>query len=138
MKKILSILFFLFSFFLSSCKQEWTETYYQTLFIASTRYQTGGYIAKIIGQDRMIVEAHDVEDYGKYWFVYASPIAGFDEIYEEGYEYIICVKITYQETGIRNVKEETVGKTFSLDEVIMKNKADTFIDPNTIMRDFFD
>ena len=123
----------------SSCgKSTWTEDYYQTLFVASEKTENGEYLAKLIGQKRMSVEAHDVDKYGKYWFVYASPIAGFDEIYEEGYEYIICVKITYQETGIRNVKEETVGKTFVLDEVIMKNKADTFIDPNTIMRDYFD
>ena len=86
----------------------------------------------------MIVEAHDVEDYGKYWFVYDDPIIGFDEVYKEGYEYIIGVIITSRQAGNRNTYAWTTGKTFTLDGIIMKNKADTFIDPKKVQYTIMD
>jgi len=107
-----------------SCDKLGQEVYYDTFFVASVKDQpTGYYYVKILGQGKQSVSFHDPNGYGKLWFLYPTPIEGFDIIYEEGNEYIISVKITYQRDG---------SKTVSLEGIIMKNRAETVINPDHV------
>lgn len=125
MKRLSLILIGIIALIVSSCNKTGMD-YHQTLFIASVKNPLNGYYAKIIGQEKLKLETHDAEDYGSLWFEYNEPIIGFDSIYEEGYEYIIDVKVT------------SPNRTFTLEGLVMKNKADTFVDPSKVQRVIFE
>ena len=106
-----------------SCEKLGSKVYYNTLFVASMKEPAGYYYVKYIGSDKQSLRTVDPDGYGKLWFVFFEPIEVFDSIYEEGYEYIINVKLTYQRNG---------SKTVSLEGMVMKNKAETVINPDHV------
>lgn len=137
MKRALYILLGTCFLVLTSCNREWTDQYHQTIFVASVKHPSGGYYYKVVGQEQLHIEPHDVNNYGKLWFVLKEPIHVFDEIYQEGYEYLIGIRIEYKQSGTPN-HAITMGRTYTLEHLVLKTKSDTFIDPNKVQIEIFE
>jgi hypothetical protein len=118
---------------LSSC-DKFDSKYYLTYFIASEREErSGGYYFKLIGNGKDKVDInHNLEESGKCWGVIQS-IPGFDEIYEEGNEYIITLLITY--SGPSDEVEGHRHKSVEFLGIVMKTPAHTEIDRRYILWD---